>query len=249
MPQSRPTDPPAFRRIADALRADIEQGTYPPGSRLPSEADLVSHHGVAKETVRAAIRQLRKEGLVETRKGAGAFVREFRIIVRNETARVAASQWGTGRSVWEPDLEGRPLDVDSSSVSRGTAPERIVRVLGSDEVWIRRRRYLVEGRPVMVSTSYLPAAIADGTPITQADTGPGGTYARLGDAGHAPKRFRTQLRARVPSLEEAAALEIGDDTPVLVTARTAFDGAGDAVEVNEMILDSTVYVLQFDYDA
>lgn len=249
MPQSSSTGPPAFRRIADALRADIDAGTYRPGSRLPSEADLVGEYGVAKETVRAAIRQLRKEGLVETRKGAGAFVREFRTIVRNETARVAASQWGTGRSVWEPDLEGRPLDIDSSSVSRGTAPGHIARVLDSDQVWIRRRRYLVEGRPVMISTSYLPAAIADGTPITQADTGPGGIYARLGDVGRAPKKFRTQVRSRVPSLEEAAELAIGDDTPVLVTVRTAFDGEGGAVEVNEMVLDSTVYVLQFDYDA
>ena len=151
-----------------------------------------------RRRVRAAIRQLRKEGLVETRKGAGAFVREFRIIVRNETARVAASQWGTGKSVWEPDLEGRPLDIDSSSVSRGTAPGLIARVLDSDEVWIRRRRYLVEGRPVMTSTSYLPAAIADDTPITQADTGPGGIYARLADVGHAPAGFAPRSGVAFP---------------------------------------------------
>lgn len=249
MPSSGAANQPAFRRIADFLRAGIDDGTFAPGSRLPSEAALVAEHGVAKETVRAAVRQLRKEGLVETRKGAGAFVRDFRIIVRKETTRVSAEQWGSGRSVWESDLGDRPLDVDSTSISRGIAPDHVARVLGVAEVWIRYRRYLVEGRPVMISTSYIPASIADGTPITQGNPGPGGIYARLADLGRSPTKFTNQVRSRIPALEEASVLGIGDDTPVLVQARTAYDHDGVPVEVNEMVLDSTVYILQFDYDA
>ncbi|MFD2357431.1 hypothetical protein ACFSTC_61385 [Nonomuraea ferruginea] len=54
-------------------------------------------------------------------------------------------------------------------------------VLGGPDVWVRRRRYLVDARPVQLATSYFPARLVEGSPITEADTGPGGVYARLRD--------------------------------------------------------------------
>ncbi|MEK8141760.1 UTRA domain-containing protein [Streptomyces sp. M10(2022)] len=64
----------------------------------------------------------------------------------------------------------------------------------------RSRRYLLDGKPVLKAVSYLPAEIADGTPIAEVDTGPGGIYARLAELGHAPK-FREEIRVRMPSKE------------------------------------------------
>jgi len=65
-----------YRRIADDLRTRIERGEYPPGSRLPTKAQLMEEYGVAVNTVERAIGVLRREGLVETVQGAGMFVRE-----------------------------------------------------------------------------------------------------------------------------------------------------------------------------
>ena len=50
--------------------------------------------------------------------------------------------------------------------------------IGSQTI-TRRRRYVLDGKPVLLSTSYFPADIARGTLIEQEDTGPGGAYARL----------------------------------------------------------------------
>ena len=65
----------ASRRLADALKAGIAAGTYPPGTRLPSYRQLRDEHGVALNTAQAAIRMLAGEGLVEIRPAKGAFVR------------------------------------------------------------------------------------------------------------------------------------------------------------------------------
>jgi DNA-binding FadR family transcriptional regulator len=63
--------------VADALRADITGGTkYPPGTRLPSYRGLAAEHGVAPNTVMAAVRMLAAEGLVIVRPSSGAYVRD-----------------------------------------------------------------------------------------------------------------------------------------------------------------------------
>jgi DNA-binding GntR family transcriptional regulator len=65
-----------YQRIADDLRARIGSGEYPPGSRLPTKAELMTRYQVAVNTVERAIEELRQAGLVETLQGAGMYVRE-----------------------------------------------------------------------------------------------------------------------------------------------------------------------------
>ena len=64
------------RRLADALKAEIRNGTYPPGSRMPSYRQLRDLHHVAQNTAQAAVRLLAAEGLVDIRPARGAYVRE-----------------------------------------------------------------------------------------------------------------------------------------------------------------------------
>lgn len=68
-----PAEPHKYRQIADELRAAIKAGTYPPGSRLPSVADLMSR-GFSLGTVKQAINLLKDEGLAYTEQGLGTFV-------------------------------------------------------------------------------------------------------------------------------------------------------------------------------
>jgi DNA-binding FadR family transcriptional regulator len=70
------TDRSASKQLADALRGDIEAGSYPAGSKLPSYRHLRDAHHVALNTAQAAIRILAAEGLVEIRPAQGAYVRE-----------------------------------------------------------------------------------------------------------------------------------------------------------------------------
>jgi DNA-binding transcriptional regulator YhcF (GntR family) len=71
-----PDDPrgPA-RQIAAKLRAAILTRKLQPGTRLPTQPELANHYGVARETVKAALRQLANDRLLVSRQGSGTFVR------------------------------------------------------------------------------------------------------------------------------------------------------------------------------
>lgn len=241
-----------YKQIAAELRAAIENGDLAPGAKLPSETELMATYSVSRGTAREAFALLRAAGLVEARRGAGVFVRAFRPIRRNATERLASTVWGVGRSIWGVDIDSRPMTTANLTVEEVTPPERIAACFGltaGETVWRRDRDFIVEGRAVQRATSYLPSSLVAGSPITQPDTGPGGTYARLAELGHAPAKFREEIKVRMPVEEEATRLGLAAGTPVILIARTAFDENNRPVEVNEMLLDASTYLLQYDFTA
>ncbi|MFG2336910.1 GntR family transcriptional regulator [Streptomyces yangpuensis] len=246
------TRQPKYQRIADALRTAIQAGEYGPGDRLPGENDLMATYEVARMTARQALGVLQNEGIAEARKGAGVFVRAFKPLRRRGIQRLAHEQWREGRSIWSDDAGDRELVVDQIEVREVEADHRISNALGlpsGAQVWARSRRFVLDGKPVLFATSYLPSDVVGDSAITQADTGPGGTYARLAELGHGPVHFREEIRSRMPSVDEAERLVLSMGTPVIQIVRTAFAEGGRGVEVNEMTLDSASYVLEYDFDA
>lgn len=65
---------PKYKVISDQIRADIENGNYPPYSQLPSEKDLARHYDVSVQTVRSAFLELSGLGLIEKAKGKKSVV-------------------------------------------------------------------------------------------------------------------------------------------------------------------------------
>lgn len=65
---------PRYQQVADQLKAQIESGDYPIGSRLPTEMELAEHYQISRHTVREALRQLREAGLITRRRRAGTEV-------------------------------------------------------------------------------------------------------------------------------------------------------------------------------
>lgn len=61
-------------RVAAAIRGEIEAGRFAAGARLPAESALAQAFGVSRPIVREAIAQLKADGVLITRKGAGAYV-------------------------------------------------------------------------------------------------------------------------------------------------------------------------------
>jgi len=60
--------------LSSALEREILSGRFKVGDRLPTESELSRTTGVSRTVVREAVAALRASGLVETRRGAGAFV-------------------------------------------------------------------------------------------------------------------------------------------------------------------------------
>ncbi len=62
--------------LANSLRADIQNGTYVAGQRLPSENELTRELGISRQTVRQAMQLLEKEGMTERLRGSGTYVKQ-----------------------------------------------------------------------------------------------------------------------------------------------------------------------------
>lgn len=104
------SDRAPFRQIADQLRDFTLH--LAPGGRLPSEAELMAHYGVARMTVRSAVQELVREGLVEARQGAGVFRRDGDGLAqaaadmahRDDLARDVGVMWAAAAHNWGPPV-------------------------------------------------------------------------------------------------------------------------------------------------
>jgi DNA-binding FadR family transcriptional regulator len=74
MPLSSPQRSALADQVIAALRAQITTGEWPVGSRIPTEPELVEQLGVARITVREAVRALAHNGLLDIRQGSGTYV-------------------------------------------------------------------------------------------------------------------------------------------------------------------------------
>ncbi len=250
----RRSDRPAYRQIADRLRADIADGVLEPGSKVPSERSLMERYDSARGTVRQALAVLRTEGLIEVHHGKGAFVRDRPPIRRLAHDRFARRHRQKGRAAFlaEMEGEGRHGSVEVEYVGPDRPPPEIATMLDVDpdtEVLVRRRRYLDDEQPVEHATSYLSMAIAAGTPIAEEDTGPGGIYARLEELGHRLGSFTEEVSARMPHPEEARALDLSAGVPVLRVVRQALDVDGQVLEVCDTTMAADRYLLSYELPA
>ncbi|PKV86863.1 GntR family transcriptional regulator [Streptomyces sp. TLI_146] len=246
------SDRAVFRQIADHLRESIDKGRFREGDKLPSETELVEHYGVSRMTVRNALSILQGEGLAVSEHGRGVFVRPRPPVRRLASDRFARRHRDQGKSAFtvEAEAAGVHSEVDGLEVKEEKPSQDVSARLGSPrKVLARRRRYLIDGRPVEFATSYLPLDIARGTQIAEPNPGPGGIYARLEENGHRLDHFDEEIRARMPSPQEVRMLHLATGVPVIHLIRTAYDTEGRAVEVCDTVMAADAFVLAYQLPA
>jgi len=74
------------QRVAEAIKAWVMENGWQPGDRLPSETELIARFGMAKGTIREAIRILEAQGLVKSRTGPGGGVFVHQVSEERATA-------------------------------------------------------------------------------------------------------------------------------------------------------------------
>src|SRR3954452_23867334 len=93
-------EPPKYVRLAQTIQQRIEDGTYPPGTKVPSENQLVQAFGMSRPTVVRALELLKRDGWLESRQGYGTIVRGRPADVEQQERR--------GREVLERDESRTP---------------------------------------------------------------------------------------------------------------------------------------------
>jgi GntR family transcriptional regulator len=248
------SDRPAYKQIADHLRDLITQGELAPGESLPSERALMEAYGAARGTVRQAINVLKVEGLIHVEHGRGSYVRPAPPVRRLASDRFARRHREAGKAAFlaESESESREPAVEMLRLGRSKAPADIAVRLGLEEgapVLIRHRRYLADGQPLELATSYVPWELANGTAMTHKNSGPGGIYARIEELGHRLDHFTEDVSARMPSPDESRTLRLGAGVPVFQLIRTAYDTKGQPVEVCDTVMAANRYLLSYELPA
>ena len=141
------TRTPLYRRVQDDLADIIREMKV--GEMRPAEPELESQFGVSRATVRRAVENLVREGVLERRQGVGTSVREH------------AETQDVGRVYsWSSEMRRRNVSTASShlSIHREKPGRRLVEEmrLGQDEtVVVISRVRLVKGVPIAIMVNYL----------------------------------------------------------------------------------------------
>ncbi|SIO05242.1 GntR family transcriptional regulator, phosphonate transport system regulatory protein [Rhodovulum sp. ES.010] len=209
--------------ITATLRDEIGAGHYPPGARLPTEADLARRFGVNRHTVRRALAALSDDGLVHPRRGAGVFV----------TAR--PTDYPLGRRVrFHQNLKAAGQTPDKKILLTRTrqADAREAEALAlpaTAPVHVYEGISLGDGAPLALFRSVFPADRFPGLVSDLVETG--SVTAALARGGVADyTRASTRITAKRATPTQAAQLAIGDDAPILRTVAINVDADGKPVE-------------------
>ncbi|MCY4334455.1 MAG: phosphonate metabolism transcriptional regulator PhnF [Litoreibacter sp.] len=214
---------PIWQAIADALRSDLAEGRYKAGDKLPTEAALAERFGVNRHTVRHGLSALVEEGLIRTRRGAGAFVAatptDYAI---GKRVRFHENLIAAGRHP-----EKRVLHVEERAATLGEA--NALRIAPGDWVCAYHGLSLADGQPVAVVESVFPkdrlpgiaAALNAHPSITEA-------LKTVGTTDYT--RASTRLTAVRSSATQALHLQVKEGDPLLKSTSVNVDERGHPVE-------------------
>ncbi|CAL9402824.1 FadR/GntR family transcriptional regulator [Streptomyces sp. enrichment culture] len=130
MPLSHPRRSALSEQVIAALRHQITSGEWPVGSRIPTEPELVEQLGVARNTVREAVRALAHNGLLDIRQGSGTYV-----VATSELAGVMHRRFADA----DPRHIAELRAALESSAAKLAAERRTERDLRQLETLLRRR--------------------------------------------------------------------------------------------------------------
>ncbi|MFW5679265.1 MAG: phosphonate metabolism transcriptional regulator PhnF [Pseudomonadota bacterium] len=199
-----------WRRVHDALAADLAAGVVPIGARLPGESALARRFGVNRHTVRRALQALAAAGRIRTEHGRGSFVLadpvRYTLSRRTRFGANLADQGLTARRVVQTIEQAQA----SAAVARALDLARGAPVI--EAVCLA----YADGSPLARSLHRFPPGRLPG--IARALRETGGITAALAALGHGDfVRASTTITARPASELEARLLALPPKAPMLVT--------------------------------
>jgi len=165
---------PLYASLADTLLERIEDGSYPVGSLLPTEAELCAQFGLSRTTVREAIRALKEIGLISRRAGVGT-------VVRAKQSKPAFSHTvGSISDIFQyPWESSKPVLVSSREVAADEDESQLLHCARGQR-WVRFefvRSLATTGNPMAFVVGYVPLEF--GKVVAQLSTTTKPTYTHL----------------------------------------------------------------------
>jgi GntR family transcriptional regulator len=220
-----------YEQLADLLLNLIEQGSYPAGTRLPSESDLSERFAVSRPTVRRAIDILADKGLVHTEAKRGTVVLPAPTGEREPLTRYAAAR-ARRQGLLEAGYDHRLFHVGEIP-----APPHVAGFfnLQPGAPLFERSRVLHRkdnGHPHELSRSFLRVEVARGSALERPEILPKALFKTVEDlTGDTYTTATDYTDAIAADDEQARRLNVPVGTPLLRTLHVARGEQGDVLEV------------------
>jgi GntR family transcriptional regulator len=206
---------PMHTQIREIIRRRVLDGTYPPHSQMPSESQMMQAFSVSRITIRQAMGDLQKEGLVFKVAGKGSFVakpKAFQNLSRLQ---------GFGEAMGPSGYETFSQVLSTRQVAASEIVARRLHVAIGEPVYeIQRLRYL-NREPISVDQSYFPLAL--GERLVQEDLATRDIFVILeNDFGQHLTHADVQIEAISADAFLARQLRIEEASPLLRIERLTY---------------------------
>ena len=205
---------PSYLQVANQLKQEILGGAFEPGTRLPTEAELVSRSKLSRITVRKGIEVLENEGWVVRKQGLGTFVRNA---INQELASV--------QTITEVLLaKGITPRVKVLSFGEVSPPEHVrtaLRLKDNKKLLLIERLFLNRDEPVARLLLYLPLSLREHADLLRSEGVPTETTYTIWEKkiGVRIKGASYTIRAAKGDRRDAKYLGVKTGDPILVLDR------------------------------
>ena len=217
-----------YQRVQESLAEEIKRNGRPPGSPLPPERALAEHFGVSRVTLRRALAELERTGMISRAAPRGWAVAESRIgeppNALMSFSKMAASR-GLAPGARVIGKRVRPATIDEAEtlgLAPGAALFELERLRSMDDV------------PILIACAQVPLALAPG--LDKIDFSTASLYETLEERyGLRPARAHFTVEATATGERESALLGLKRGQPLLRCHQLTEDEAGRPIELCEML--------------
>ncbi len=220
---------PLYLQLKEYLLKSIES-EYQAGDLLPSEGAIERQYGVSRITVRKAIEELAREGIVVKKQGKGTFVVGQKVLYDANII---------GSLTQRLSRENRQLETRMLEYILLTDEHHVKEMLGCERLLLIKRFRVLDATPFAIMFNYI---CADRVPGIEERFDIESLYTFYYDAyGIVFAKAEETVEARAATREQAKLLEIEEKAPLLSLQRLSYDRHGKAIEFSEILIKANMY--------
>lgn len=226
-----------YQEVAEEIRQKIADGTYGAGDVLPSIERLMEQYDVSRTTVRAALKLLTDDGLLNPGRGRRkTTVRDSRRIRVSFSRYNSVMQPGGPSGPWETACAEQGLNGEMKTVTVDTRPigrddAELLGVEPGSDVTYRLRHACIGNEVLQVQQAWYPEGVALQAGLGIPSKIRGGVYGALTAAGLRPVAVDETIRGRMPTRDEANLMRTGTGVPLLTVERITRGAGGQVLEL------------------
>lgn len=236
---------PYYAQLARILEAQIKEGGFRPGDRLPGETELCRTYELARSTVRETLRALEQQRLIRMVPRRGAFVND-----------VEANRWmlqvTQGFLETEAHAPDRTIVTQVLKAAFEPLPVEVTTALNMDKGergFVLERVRTMDGKPAMHSTNWLPAdvgAVLLGKPVLQGQESLNYTLRKAGFSVYSARR---EVAAIETPESIAQLLSLKKKAPILLIRSVSRDESGRPFDYYHSYVRSDVVTIAVSAEA